>query len=154
MTTFDAVMQAESIEKGDELGERNVRVGLSAQYLPERLFMSQAFSIAQSWLRAVHSKDSVSSSCCYKLRPITYIMSFEERVALVTGASQGIGKACAIALADAGCKAVVLAARNVDKLNEVAAEIAARGHQAHVVTMDLADAATITAAFSNIKEKY
>jgi 3-oxoacyl-[acyl-carrier protein] reductase len=81
-------------------------------------------------------------------------MSFEERVALVTGASQGIGKACAIALADAGCKAVVLAARNVEKLNEVAAEITSKGHEAHVVAMDLSDASTIEAAFKNIKEKY
>src|SRR5205809_27261 len=81
-------------------------------------------------------------------------MSFEERVALVTGASQGIGKACAIALADAGCKAVVLAARNVDKLNGVAAEIAAKGHEADVVSMDLSDPTTIEAAFKSVKEKY
>ncbi len=44
------------------------------------------------------------------------------RVALVTGASQGIGRACAIALAEAGAT-VALCARNVEKLAEVAAEI-------------------------------
>jgi 3-oxoacyl-[acyl-carrier protein] reductase len=44
------------------------------------------------------------------------------RVALVTGASQGIGRACAIALWQAGAT-VALCARNVEKLGEVAAEI-------------------------------
>jgi 3-oxoacyl-[acyl-carrier protein] reductase len=80
-------------------------------------------------------------------------MSWNERVALVTGASQGIGKACAIALAEAGAK-VVLAARNVDKLNETAAEIAALGAEATVVPMDIADQPQIAGAFAQIKEKY
>lgn len=44
------------------------------------------------------------------------------RVALVTGASQGIGRACAMALAEGGAT-VALCARNVEKLGEVAAEI-------------------------------
>jgi 3-oxoacyl-[acyl-carrier protein] reductase len=44
------------------------------------------------------------------------------RVALVTGASQGIGRACALALAEAGAT-VALCARNMEKLAEVAAEI-------------------------------
>src|ERR1035438_2490611 len=84
-------------------------------------------------------------------------MSWNERVALVTGASQGIGKACAIALAEAGAK-VVLAARNVDKLNETAAEIAALGtpglEAAFVIPMDIADQPQIAAAFAQVKEKY
>ncbi len=44
------------------------------------------------------------------------------RVALVTGASQGIGRACALALAEQGAT-VALCARNEEKLAEVAAEI-------------------------------
>jgi len=59
------------------------------------------------------------------------------RVAFVTGASGGIGKACALALADAGAR-VALAARRRDKLEEVAAEIRSRSREAYVVELDLA----------------
>jgi 3-oxoacyl-[acyl-carrier protein] reductase len=59
------------------------------------------------------------------------------RIALVTGASQGIGRACAMELAHAGAS-VALAARNQEKLAEVAAEIAAAGGTAHPFTLDVA----------------
>src|ERR1700709_2763544 len=58
------------------------------------------------------------------------------RIALVTGASQGIGRACALELAKSGAT-VALAARNQDKLAEVAAEIAAAGGTAHIFTLDV-----------------
>jgi 3-oxoacyl-[acyl-carrier protein] reductase len=60
------------------------------------------------------------------------------RVALVTGASQGIGRACAIALAEAGA-AVALAARNQEKLAETAGHIRAAGGQAETFKMDVAN---------------
>jgi len=63
--------------------------------------------------------------------------SLQGKTALVTGASQGIGRACALALAKEGAR-VALAARNEAKLNEVAAEIAAAGGAAAVFTLDLA----------------
>src|SRR6202789_2989988 len=59
------------------------------------------------------------------------------RIALVTGASQGIGRACALELARGGAS-VALAARNLDKLAEVAAEIAAAGGTAHAFALDVA----------------
>jgi 3-oxoacyl-[acyl-carrier protein] reductase len=58
------------------------------------------------------------------------------RIALVTGASQGIGRACALELARAGAS-LALAARNMDKLAEVAAEIAAIGGTAHPFSLDV-----------------
>ena len=61
----------------------------------------------------------------------------EGRVALVTGASQGIGRACAVELARAGAK-VALCARNLEKLQQVAAEIAAGGGEAEAYKMDIA----------------
>jgi 3-oxoacyl-[acyl-carrier protein] reductase len=65
-------------------------------------------------------------------------MKLAGRVALVTGASQGIGRACALALAREGA-AVAVAARNQPKLDELAADIAAAGGKAAVLVMDVAD---------------
>jgi 3-oxoacyl-[acyl-carrier protein] reductase len=65
-------------------------------------------------------------------------MKLEGRVALVTGASQGIGHACALNLARHGAS-VALAARNQQKLDELAAEIGAAGGKAAAFPMDVAD---------------
>jgi len=70
--------------------------------------------------------------------------SLEGRIALVTGASQGIGRACALTLAKAGAQ-VALAARNMEKLAEVAAEIAAAGGTATAFELDLASEESIKA---------
>jgi 3-oxoacyl-[acyl-carrier protein] reductase len=65
-------------------------------------------------------------------------MKLEGRVALVTGASQGIGHACALALAGQGAS-VAVAARNQQKLDELVAQIAATGGEAAAFVMDVAD---------------
>jgi len=65
-------------------------------------------------------------------------MSLAQRVAFVTGASQGIGRTCALRLAKDGA-AVAVAARNHDKLNELAGEITASGGKAAAFTLDVAD---------------
>src|SRR5579875_3276103 len=70
--------------------------------------------------------------------------SFQGRTALVTGASQGIGRACALALAAAGAR-VALAARNESKLNEVAAEIAGKGGNVGVFVLDISSEDSIKA---------
>jgi 3-oxoacyl-[acyl-carrier protein] reductase len=72
-------------------------------------------------------------------------MTFTGRVALVTGASQGIGRACALALSAAGAH-LALAARNQEKLSEVARQIAGAGGQAEVFSMDVADEEQIKTA--------
>ena len=75
------------------------------------------------------------------------------RVALVTGASQGIGRACALALAKAGAQ-VALAARNEAKLAEVAAEIQAAGGTAAVFALDLASEESIHTVAKSILAHY
>jgi 3-oxoacyl-[acyl-carrier protein] reductase len=72
-------------------------------------------------------------------------MSLTGRIALVTGASQGIGRACALKLAAAGA-AVAVAARNQEKLNELVGEIAAAGGKAAAFPMDVADEEQIKTA--------
>ena len=71
-------------------------------------------------------------------------MNLSGRVALVTGASQGIGQACALKLAEAGA-AVALAARNREKLGEVAAKISAAGGKSAVFQLDVSDEEQIKA---------
>jgi 3-oxoacyl-[acyl-carrier protein] reductase len=73
-------------------------------------------------------------------------MSLAGRVALVTGASQGIGRACAVQLAKDGA-AVALVARNQEKLEEAMQEIVAAGGQAAVFAADIADEEQVKAAF-------
>ncbi|MBV8438287.1 MAG: 3-oxoacyl-[acyl-carrier-protein] reductase [Silvibacterium sp.] len=70
--------------------------------------------------------------------------SLQGKNALVTGASQGIGRACALALAQAGAR-VALAARNETKLAEVAEEIATNGGSAEVFAIDMASDESIKA---------
>ncbi len=67
------------------------------------------------------------------------------RTAFITGASRGIGRACAIGLAAAGHR-VVLAARDLVKLDSVAEEIRAAGGTASVVVLDLSSEDSIRAA--------
>ncbi|MDQ2899316.1 MAG: 3-oxoacyl-[acyl-carrier-protein] reductase [Acidobacteriota bacterium] len=75
------------------------------------------------------------------------------RTVLVTGASRGIGKACALALSAAGAR-VILAARRRDKLEEVAAEIRARSREACVVEIDLSAPESIKTAFTAAAKEF
>ncbi len=75
------------------------------------------------------------------------------RVAFVSGASRGIGKACALALSAAGNR-VVLAARNTEKLEEVAAEIRSKGAEAYVARMDLGAIDSIKEAFAKAAKEF
>ena len=77
-------------------------------------------------------------------------MSTDDKVALVTGAGSGIGRACALALAQAGYS-VVLAGRRREPLEEVAAQI---GSQALPVPTDIADAGAVQALFARTEETF
>jgi 3-oxoacyl-[acyl-carrier protein] reductase len=69
------------------------------------------------------------------------------KTAFITGASRGIGRACAIALARAGVR-VALAARDMVKLEETAAEVRKLGAEAHVVAIDMASQDSIKEAIA------
>jgi len=75
------------------------------------------------------------------------------RVALITGASQGIGRACALALAESGAH-IALAARNQEKLAAVAKEIEDKGGQAGAFAMDVSNEDSVKAAVKSALERF
>src|SRR5450755_3287308 len=81
------------------------------------------------------------------------MFSLKDKVALVTGASQGIGRATSLALAEAGAK-VAIAARNTEKLSSLAAEVAAAGGEALSVPMDVADPAQVKTGFQQLLAEF
>ena len=74
-------------------------------------------------------------------------------VALITGASQGIGRACALALAEGGAS-IALAARNQEKLAQVAKEIESKGGQAAVFPVDVGNEEEVKAAVKSGLERF
>jgi 3-oxoacyl-[acyl-carrier protein] reductase len=81
------------------------------------------------------------------------MFSLKDKVALVTGASQGIGRDTALALATAGAK-VAVAARNEEKLASLVTGIRAAGGEALAVKMDVADAEQVKAGFRQVLDKF
>ena len=80
-------------------------------------------------------------------------MTVKDRVAVVTGASQGIGRATALLLAEHGAR-LVLAARSADKLAALEGEIKKSGGEALAVPMDVASEEQIKAGFAKALEKF
>jgi len=81
------------------------------------------------------------------------MFTLKDKVALLTGASQGIGRETALALAEAGAK-VAACARNEEKLAALVGEIVNAGGEAVAVKMDVADAEQIKAGFRQVLEKF
>lgn len=81
------------------------------------------------------------------------MFSLTGKVAFVTGASQGIGRAIAVALSAAGAR-VALAARSEQKLAEVAGQVQSAGGEALSVKMDVADPEQIKAGFQQALAKF
>ena len=80
-------------------------------------------------------------------------MDLKDKVAVVTGASQGIGRDTALLLARQGAK-VALAARRADKLAALAKEIQGNGGEALAVEMDVAEEAQIKAGIKKVQEHF
>jgi 3-oxoacyl-[acyl-carrier protein] reductase len=79
-------------------------------------------------------------------------MILSGRVALVTGASQGIGRACALKLAAAGAT-VAVAARNQEKLAELVQQIKISGGKGSAFPLDVADEEQVKSAFKSVLEQ-
>jgi NAD(P)-dependent dehydrogenase (short-subunit alcohol dehydrogenase family) len=80
-------------------------------------------------------------------------MNSTRKVALVTGAGSGIGRASAEALARAGFE-LVLAGRRAELLDETAAAIAAAGGRATAAPSDVSDPAAVAALFALVQERF
>jgi len=80
------------------------------------------------------------------------VLNLENKVAVVTGASRGIGRTIGLALAGAGAD-VVLAARGRDKLRAVAQEISAAGGKAEAIPTDVSQEADVERLFGKIREQ-
>lgn len=77
----------------------------------------------------------------------------ENQIALVTGASRGIGRCIALALAEAGAN-VVCVARNAEKLAETVSSIEAAGGKAEAATCDVNDSESVNALIDQIADKH
>jgi 3-oxoacyl-[acyl-carrier protein] reductase len=84
---------------------------------------------------------------------LTTITDLKDQVAVVTGASQGLGKAVAIALGISGAKVVCLA-RNAEKLELTVGEIEAAGGSAEAVSCDVTDRPAAKAAIEGAKKDH
>lgn len=80
--------------------------------------------------------------------PRTPSFSLQGKRALVTGASSGIGLACAVALAEHGAD-VTLAARSGDKLRQIVDDMAAKNWSASALELDVSDVAATAKAVAN-----
>ena len=78
----------------------------------------------------------------------------EKKLALVTGGSRGIGKACALELAKAGYDVVINYAGNVEAANKTVEELKALGSNSEAYKFDVSNAEQVNAGINEIFEKY
>lgn len=78
---------------------------------------------------------------------------FDGKTALITGSTQGVGEAVARRLADEGAEGIVVCGRNQERGEKVAADLSARGADAHFVPVELADPVSCKALIAATDEK-
>lgn len=80
-------------------------------------------------------------------------LSLNGQVAVITGASQGIGRAIALQLAAAGCR-IVLCARNAEKLEAVRSEVSAAGAEVLAQVTDVSSEEQVRTLFAAVREQF
>ena len=75
------------------------------------------------------------------------------RTAFITGASRGIGRACAMALSQAGAR-VAVAARSVDQVEELAGQLRAQGREAFAIAIDMSSADSVKEALAKTAQDF
>lgn len=78
----------------------------------------------------------------------------DKKVALVTGGSRGIGKACALELAKAGCDVIINYAGNEEAANKTVEELKALGSNAKAMKFDVSNPELVEEAIKNIMDEY
>jgi len=81
------------------------------------------------------------------------MISVQDRVVLITGASSGIGEACARVFAQAGAK-LILVARRKERLEQLADELSKDGSSVYVLALDVCDRTSVESALSNLLEPW
>ena len=80
-------------------------------------------------------------------------MLLKDRMVFITGGSQGIGRACALILAEAGAH-IAIGSRNLEKLNAVVQEVEQLGRRSLAVKVDINDPMQIRAAFAEVVQQF
>lgn len=81
------------------------------------------------------------------------MVSIQDQIVLITGASSGIGEACARVFAQAGAK-LILAARRKERLEQLADELSKNGSSVYVLALDVSDRTSVESALSNLPESW
>jgi len=80
-------------------------------------------------------------------------MTLKDKVAFITGGSQGIGRACAMVLAEAGAD-IAIGSRGIERLNSVVSEIESLGRGALAARLDVCDSVQVRSAFETVLQRF
>ena len=80
-------------------------------------------------------------------------MTLKDKIAFITGGSQGIGRACAMVLAEAGAD-IAIGSRSIERLNSVVSELESLGRITMVTKLDVCDSHQVHSAFEAFVQRF